>query len=286
MVGSLLFVFCLPVFSLAFTVPTISGYVVDEADIFSSEEEAQITDHIQKIQQKTSAEIAILTVPTLHGEDIFEAGMQVVEAWKIGKKDTDNGLLLLISVNDREWQFFTGYGLEGALPDALITRIGDRNFPDAFRSRDYARGVLSSLSDIEGIIEQDPSIVSEYQNNNVEVFALIGPLLGMGFVLGSLLSGIFGRRKTLASFSAAGMLQVIGLSMANDAGVAIFWGSLVALPALLLAMLIIHSSSNTSSNFWTSGGFGGGSSFGRGGSSGFSGFGGGSFGGGGGRGRW
>lgn len=274
---------------LFFSIPDISNaniiadeYVTDTANIFSEQEEKLLENTIQQIQQKTSAEIAIVTLFSTNDEDIFDAGMKIAEEWKIGKADTDNGLLLLIATQDKKWRFFTGYGLEGALPDALITRIGEEHFKQTFPHQQYFTGVQNAIYDIQGILENDPSIISKYKNNTVpidNIISLFGNAIFFGFIIASV-----GRRNTTQKkiFQSLGSILLPILTLAYEIG--IFY----SIPAIILFLIFSSLSiKNTeSSNGWSdwgsSSGFGGNSSFGGG----FTGFSGGSFGGGGGGGRW
>lgn len=151
--------------SSQFVVPTYQWYVTDYANVLSSEEKLQLTEKITALQDQTSAEIAVLFVPTINNDEIAFAATQVGQDRGVGKAKEDNGMVILIATEDRQWFIAVWYGLEWTIPDAIAKRIGEKNFPDYFRAGDYAGWVSVALDDISGYILADPSIVSEYTND-------------------------------------------------------------------------------------------------------------------------
>lgn len=263
---------------MGFAVPPITDEVQDLAQVFSDQQEAQIEASIRTIKNKTTVEIAILTVPSLEGEDIFDAGMRVAEEWKIGAKDVDNGLLLLISITDRKWRFFTGYGLEGSLPDVTLSRIGTEYFPLYFRNEEYSKGVEMALFDIFALLQHDPSVVSKYKKvPQTDSFEFLLPFMIAGAWLGALFYSLVSRpHRWKAVLFGAGIFEIVVFSLGISA--------LITIPAIFVMWIFSlgaaqHFSSLSGGSDW--GGRGGFSS-----SGGFSGFGGGSFGGGGAGGDW
>ncbi len=130
-------------------VPRQTGWVVDKAQLFSSSEERRLAVALQELKAAESgAQMAVLTVPTLKGDSLELFSIRVVEEWKLGKKDIDNGLLLLIVRDDRKIRIEVGYGLEGKLNDA---RCGDiiRSMGPFFRERRFADGALSAVGQIQ-----------------------------------------------------------------------------------------------------------------------------------------
>src|SRR5437868_1757632 len=93
------------------------GFVTDEAHVVDTASRAKIEALAQELQQKTGAEIAVLTVDTTAPLDDFNYAMRVAEQWKVGKKGEDTGVVVLVAVNDRKVRVVTGYGVEGVLPD-------------------------------------------------------------------------------------------------------------------------------------------------------------------------
>lgn len=134
------------------SVPKMTGRVVDRAGMFSSADEQRITAALQNLEAaKNGAQMAVLTVPSLKGDSLEMFSMRVVEKWKLGKRDIDNGLLLLIARDDRKTRLETGYGLEGRLTDA---RCGDiiRGMKSFFRHSRFADGTIFAVGSVQKIL--------------------------------------------------------------------------------------------------------------------------------------
>lgn len=114
--------------------------------MFSDTQKADLTSKIEEIEKATSIEIAILVVPTVD-DDINLAAVDVGNKRGVGKEGQDNGLMLLIAIDDRKRSIQVGYGLEGTLPDLATKRIGEARFPPNFREGNYYQGVLEMLDD-------------------------------------------------------------------------------------------------------------------------------------------
>jgi len=136
-------------------VPALAGPVVDTAGILGAADRRELESIAWDVKQKTSAEIAVLTVRTTAPLDEFTFGMKVVDAWKLGSAEKDDGLLLLVAVDDHRARFFTGYGLEGVLPDGRLGAILDRFVVPHFRGGDYAGGIRDGMSEIARILETE-----------------------------------------------------------------------------------------------------------------------------------
>jgi len=99
------------------------GFVNDYANVLSASEERQLVSMISEVRQKTGAEIAVVTIQSLEGNEIDDFSNRLFEKWGIGQKGKDNGLLFLAAMKDRKMRIEVGYGLEGAIPDAQAGRI-------------------------------------------------------------------------------------------------------------------------------------------------------------------
>ncbi|MEK7298827.1 MAG: TPM domain-containing protein [Candidatus Margulisiibacteriota bacterium] len=129
----------------AFVAPQSQGFVTDVARVLNDQDKAVITQLAASLEKQTGIEMAVVTVPDLHGEPVEDAAVALFESWGIGKKDQDNGLLILLSKNDRKIRVEVGYGLEGILPDGKVGRIIDDYALPAFRQGQYGQG-LTNLS--------------------------------------------------------------------------------------------------------------------------------------------
>jgi uncharacterized protein len=255
----LVLIFLLPSLS-ALSVPKLDGPVVDQAEILSSREERDLEEILMAFQNQTSAQMAVLTVSGLKGESLEGYSIKVAEEWKLGQADRDNGILLLVALDERKVRIETGYGVEGSLTDLKCGFIIREEVLPSFKSGDYYEGIKQGVLAATGIVSGSSDInaeeLAQYQkvrNSSPSRSSSRGVSLNfLFFILFLVFTGIgrrgFGRR--------GGLFR------------ALFWGSLL---------------SNSSHR---RGGFGGGGFGGSGG--GFGGFsgGGGSFGGGGASGGW
>ena len=151
--------FLLPVLSLfsqqeSYTVKTVpnprtsqGGFVTDPGNILG-DEGGKINDLLVQFEKDTGNEIAVVVLPSI-GESVpKDFAVELFNTWKIGKKGKDNGLLLLMVIDKRRWEFETGYGLEGILPDVLLHRIGQDEMLPHFKKKNYGEGVRAGVSKI------------------------------------------------------------------------------------------------------------------------------------------
>jgi uncharacterized protein len=118
-------------------------YVVDLAGIVRSDLKGELNAYLQTLEQKTTAQVLVLTVQTLDNQGIEEFALNTKEKWKLGQKGKDNGVLIVVAVNDRKYRIEVGYGLEGVLPDSMVGSIGREYFVPYFRTGDYSTGIYA-----------------------------------------------------------------------------------------------------------------------------------------------
>lgn len=164
LIKGLLFV-CLFWVAYGFTIPSYEWYVTDKVWIFSETQKADLTAKIQEIEQATSIEIALLVVPTVD-DDINLVAVDVGNQWWVGKKGQNNGLVILIAVDDRKWSIQVGYGLEWVLPDLATKQIGEARFPPNFKQGNYYQWIMEMLDDALSYIKQDPSTIKTYSQSS------------------------------------------------------------------------------------------------------------------------
>lgn len=124
-------------------VPTSSIYVQDYAGVVSAESKSRINSLGSQLAAKTKAQIVVVTVKTLQGAPIEEYALGILRQWGVGDKSLNNGVVLLVAVNDRQSRIEVGYGLEGALPDAKTGRIQDQYMIPYFQQGDYDKGIVN-----------------------------------------------------------------------------------------------------------------------------------------------
>jgi uncharacterized protein len=132
----------------ALEVPKLTGRVVDHAGLLTPDEARALAAELEAFEAATGHQFVLLTVPSLEGDAIEAFTMRVVEAWKLGATDRDDGLLLLVVARDRLMRIEVGYGLEGAIPDALAGRIVRHTLAPAFRDGRFAEGITAAFEQL------------------------------------------------------------------------------------------------------------------------------------------
>jgi uncharacterized protein len=192
----------------ALEVPPLQGRVNDHAGVLPAQDKAALEARLEAYERKTGHQLAILIVPSLEGDPLEDFTIRVGEAWKLGRKGADDGIILFVAVNDRKIRIEVGYGLEGELPDALAERIRREVIVPAFRAGDMPGGIARAVSAITAAtggegealppqqrVRRDNSRgISPYFLLIVVLFLFLGGGRGMGgFIVGSALGGGFGR---------------------------------------------------------------------------------------------
>jgi uncharacterized protein len=131
----------LPVVLLARDVPFLSGRIVDEAGMLSPEARQRIEQKLAGFEQRTGAQVVVLTIDSLQGDPIEDFAIRVAETWKLGQQGKDNGAIFLVARDDRLMRIEVGYGLEPELTDAESGRILDNIVRPAFRNGDFGGGI-------------------------------------------------------------------------------------------------------------------------------------------------
>jgi uncharacterized protein len=139
----------------AVDVPYLTGRVTDNAEILNAETRQLLTEKLVAHERATSNQIAVLTVPAIGDASIEEYTVEVFSAWKLGRKDKDNGVLVVIAPNERRMRIEVGYGLEGTLTDAQAARIIRDLMTPRFKDGDFNRGVADGVKAIIATLEGD-----------------------------------------------------------------------------------------------------------------------------------
>ena len=111
---------------------------------------------MQAFEAKKGSQIAVLIVPTTQPEEIEQFGIRVAEAWKLGRKGIDDGAILMVAKDDRRVRIEVGYGLEGALPDAIANRIIDETITPHFKLGDFDGGVEAGVDAVIAVVDGEP----------------------------------------------------------------------------------------------------------------------------------
>lgn len=253
-------------------VPNLTRRVTDLTATLTAAQTAALENKLAAFEAARGSQIAVLILPTTQPEDIAQFGIRVADRWKIGREKADDGVILIVAKDDRTLRIEVGYGLEGAIPDAIARRVIDEVIVPRFRDGDYAGGVDAGVTQLMKLIEGEalPPPAPGYAEGDDAWFGF----LVMGGVIGGWLLSTLMSRPAAAGIAAAG-------SMAAGA---IVMGLNVLLLFIAVFVFAAVASGFRGGNGWSSGGrgglgggLGGGSSWGGGG---------GGFGGGGASGRW
>jgi uncharacterized protein len=256
-------------------VPALTARVTDLTGTLSGEAVTRIEAKLADLEAKKGSQIAVLMLPTTQPEDIEQFGIRVEDAWKLGRKGVDDGAYLIVAKNDRRVRIEVGYGLEGALPDAIANRIITETITPHFKLGDYDGGVEAGVDQMISVVNGEPLPAPDRKWEHHSNLGNLLPLLLVVVVVASrVLRAIFGR--LLGSVATGGLTGGIAWLLSHFLPIGLGAG----IVAFLFAMLAGAGSRGWSAGSGWGGGFGGGLGGGLGG--GFRGGGGGGFSGGGG----
>ncbi|QDK37099.1 hypothetical protein DOE51_05585 [Bdellovibrio sp. NC01] len=150
------FLFCLGLNAQAeFKVPTLSGPVMDEAGILTRSFRQDLSALLYEFNQRGKAQIQVLILNSLDGEPIESASIKITDKWQLGDKKKDNGILFLISMQERAMRIEVGQGLEGAIPDIYAKRIISDKVIPLFRQKRFEDGVYTGVSEIMVLADKE-----------------------------------------------------------------------------------------------------------------------------------
>ena len=261
-------------------VPALAARVTDLTGTLDGGARQKLEGELAAIEKRTGSQLAVLLVPTTQPEAIEQYAMRVVEAWKLGRKGTDNGVLLLVARNDRKLRIEVGYGLEGVIPDAIARRVIAETIAPRFQQGDFAGGIEAGVARIGKLLDGEPMPGTPHDYGGDSLSGALDnlPLLVIvAFVIGKVLRWILG--PLLGGLATGGIVGGATWLLVGSLGIAIG----AALVAFIIVLVMMSRATGYSSGagrggHYRGGGFGGGGG-------GFSG-GGGSFGGGGASGSW
>jgi uncharacterized protein len=147
------FLLVLPALALDF--PALSGRVVDDAGVLDEGTRAALTQKLAEFEAKSADQFVVVTLKSLQGTSIEDFGVELGRHWQIGQRDKNNGVLLIVAPNERRVRIEVGYGLEGALTDAVSRLIIENGITPRFRAGDFAGGITRGVDDIISVLSGD-----------------------------------------------------------------------------------------------------------------------------------
>jgi uncharacterized protein len=145
------------IFAIAANFPALTGRVVDGANVIPTGTRSALTTKLADLETKSGIQLVVATVATLDGQEIEPYANQLFRTWKLGEKQQNNGVLVLVAPNEHRVRIEVGYGLEGTLTDALAKVIIVNAITPRFKSGDFGGGVTRGVDDIITVLTTDSS---------------------------------------------------------------------------------------------------------------------------------
>ena len=260
-------------------IPPLTGRMVDPNGALTTGQKRELEASLEAFETRKGSQIAVLIAATTFAEPIESFAIRVAETWKIGRKGVDDGIIVVIARNDQAMRIEVGYGLEGAVPDAVAKRLIEEEFIPKFREGDFYGGLRAGLDRLMRVIDGEPLPEPKQEAGrgsdlrSIEAYFVL--FLAIVIVVGGLLRALFGRLPA-ATLVGLGTGLLAWLIVAP-----VMVAVLVSIVGFIFTLAGGGHRGGVGSGGFGRGGFGGGG-FGGGGFSG----GGGGFGGGGASGRW
>jgi uncharacterized protein len=232
-------------------VPKLAAHVTDLTGTLTAGQQTALEQKLSAFEAAKGTQLAVLVVPTTQPEEIEQYSIRVAEAWKIGRKGVDDGLILVVAKDDRTLRIEVGYGLEGIIPDSLAKRVIDERIVPRFREGDFYGGVRDGVDQLIHLAEGEKLPPPEQGGLHdrlppQNVFNYLVPGIILCAVLGSLFKAALGRLPGSAATGA--VVSVIAW---------LLFGLGIAALAFLAGFVLAYA------NTGCGGGFGGGGSSGR-----------------------
>jgi uncharacterized protein len=239
-------------------VPALTGRIVDLTNTLSRSDIASLDQTLRDFEQRKGSQIAVLIVPTTEPETIEQYSIRVADAWKIGRKKVDDGAILVVAKNDRKLRIEVGYGLEGALTDAVSNRIINEVIAPKFRSGDFGGGISSGIDRMLRVVDGEPLPVPARRQDNSGLLEQIDPfnpfLILAVIVVGGMFRGLFGR--LFGSLATGGLVAALFWFVAASLALSVITGIVAFIVTLFSDAMM--SSGGVRRGGWVGGGYSGG----------------------------
>src|SRR5712675_1066892 len=177
--------------AFALTFPTLTGRVVDQANIISAATRSALEQKLAGLEARSAIQLVVATISSLEGQEIEPYGNAFFRSWGLGEKTKNNGVLLLVAPNERRVRIEVGYGLEGTLTDALSKVIITNAITPRFKAGDFGDGITRGIDDIITVLttdssewQQRPSLRLDSQRDSGPVnWLVVAGLIGLVLLL-------------------------------------------------------------------------------------------------------
>ncbi|AOK63573.1 hypothetical protein WM29_30430 [Burkholderia ubonensis] len=204
-------------------VPSLVARVTDETGTLTSEQKTAVEQTLKAFETRKGTQISVLIVPTTEPESIEQYSMRVVEQWKLGRENVDDGVLLIVAKNDHAVRIEVGYGLEGILTDATSNRIIDDVIVPRFRDGDFYGGISAGTDSIMRVVSGEPLPPPQRRQHASDGAGRLLPVLFLLTVMaGGLLRAAFGRLP--GAFVTGGVIGVLAWILSGAIFVAVAAG--------------------------------------------------------------
>lgn len=170
----------------SFKVPTLTGPVIDQVGFLSRDDRQELMQLLYDFNKRGKAQVQVLIVPDLQGIPIEQVSIEVTDKWQLGDKKKDNGVLFLMSAQERAMRIEVGQGLEGAIPDIYAKRIISDQVVPLFRAKRYSAGIVVGVHEILRLVDKefaDEKNLSDGENGSIPLVVIVA-LLFVIFILG------------------------------------------------------------------------------------------------------
>jgi uncharacterized protein len=174
-------------------IPALESRVTDLTGTLTAAQQSALEEKLAAFEARKGAQIAVLILPTTEPEDIAQFGVRLLESWKLGRKDIDDGAALIVAKQDRAVRIEVQYGLEGVLTDALTNRIVNDTIVPLFKEGDFAGGINAGVDQMLKVIDGEPLPEPDRSWKSRESGDSLPKFLVIALVFASFLRNLIGR---------------------------------------------------------------------------------------------
>lgn len=252
-------------------VPALQSRVTDRVGVFDAPRRAALDSRLAELEARKGAQLVVLVLPSTQPETIEQFGIRVADAWKPGRKEADDGLVLIVATEDRRLRIEVGQGLEGAIPDAIAKRVIEEIITPRFREGDVPGGIEAGVERLIGLVDGEP--LPEPPARSGSAYDWVGFVLIASLGVGAILRRLLGPMLSsglVAGATAAGLVVFAEASLIAALQFGVFIFLFVLVFGALADRGAIRGSLGSSGGWHSGGGSGSGGGF-SGGGGGFSG---------------